>query len=233
VGIVAFDLKAVHLHYVIGFEEPYASKTLSKQIGSINYQDLKPNVLIAAFNGGFKFRHGNFGSMANGFISAPLRDGLSAIAIYKDGSVRIGEWGSDIRNSTDLIAVRQNGPLLIQNGNITQQVDSPKYWGYTLSGDTVTWRSGLAISQDGRALFYFAGPSISAPILASAMMAVHPQSAMQLDINNYWVHFVTIHMVDGQLDSVPLFPKDMSDGKNRYLYPYSRDFFYVTSLAGN
>jgi hypothetical protein len=229
VAVVAFDLHAVRLHYVIGFEEPYSSKQLPKQTGAIPSADMTPNGLVAAFNGGFKYRHGQFGSMSGGFTSAPIQVGLGSVAIYADGTVKIGQWGKDITNSPDLVAVRQNGPLLIQDGQISPLVDTAKYWGYTLSGDTVTWRSGIALSPEGRTLYYFAGPSLSAPTLAATMLAVHPQSAMQLDINNYWVHFVAIQSANNKLDSLPLFPKVMVDGKNRFLQPYARDFFYVTA----
>ncbi len=81
-------------------------------------------------------------------------------------------------------------------------------------------------------MYYFVGPSLITRTLADAMMAVHPQTAMQLDINNYWVHFIVIKEINNQLQGVPLFPKDMAEHKDRYLYAYPRDFFYVTSASG-
>lgn len=233
VGVVAFDLHAARLHYEIGFEDPYASKTIPRQRGVIPSADLQPGVLLAAFNGGFKYRHGHFGSMANGLTSAPMRDGLGTIAIYRSGAVKLGAWGKEITASPDLIAARQNGPLLIENGQPSALVDSPEYWGYTLSGATVTWRSGVAISPDGRTLYYIAGPSLSAPTLAAAIAALHPQAAVQLDINEYWTFFTAFSAAGSDsssagLVSQPLFPKAMADGHNRFFQPYARDFFYVT-----
>ena len=90
--------------------------------------------------------------------------------------------------SPDIVALRQNGPLVIKNGLITHQVDDPRYWGYTVSYGTVTWRSGIAIDESGTTLYYFAGSYLSIHTLAQAMMAVHSWNAMQLDINNFWVN---------------------------------------------
>ena len=51
---------------------------------------------------------------------------------------------------------------------------------------------------------------------------------MQLDINTYWVHFVAVRDQDGKRTLEPLFPNMMKYNIDRYLHPYSRDYFYVT-----
>ena len=51
---------------------------------------------------------------------------------------------------------------------------------------------------------------------------------MQLDINNYYVHFTRFAVQDGKLIAVPLLPKEMVDNVGRFLESYSRDFFYLT-----
>ena len=228
-GIVAFDLVKIRLHFVLGFSEPYAEGVAKKGMGKIPAQDLVPGKLLAAFNGGFKYQHGNFGAMADGYTSAPPKNGLATLAIYSDGHIRMGVWGDDIIPSSDMVAYRQNGVLVIQNGEVTQAVNSPTYWGYTVSSGTVTWRSGLAISKDGNTLYYFAGPYIDINDLSKAMMTVNPQIAMQLDINNFWVHFTAFQDLNGIIQSLALFPKEMSSNLDRYLNQYSRDFFYVTT----
>jgi hypothetical protein len=229
-GIVAFDLEKIRLHFVLGNAEPYAQGVPKQGTGKIPAQDLVSSRLLAAFNGGFKYQHGNFGAMADGFTSAPPKDGLATLAIYQDGTFRMGVWGQDINPSSDMLAFRQNGALVIQNGAVTQAVsDSKSYWGYTVSKGTVTWRSGLAISPDGKTLYYFAGQYLDINTLSAAMMTVKPQTAMQLDINNFWVHFTAFSDWNGQIVSQTLFPKEMSSGQNRFLNPYSRDFFYITT----
>jgi hypothetical protein len=228
-GIVAFDLAQTRLHFVLGFAEPYAPGIKKMGTGKIPAQDLLPGKLLATFNGGFKYKQGDFGAMADGYTSAPPRNGLGTLAIYRDGHIRLGVWGQDITDSPDLVAFRQNGPLVIQNGELNTAVEDPTQWGFTISGETVTWRSGLAISQDGRTLYYFAGPYIDIADLAKAMQAVNPQAAMQLDINNFWVHFTTFKVDNGKLAPVALFPKEMASNLERYLSPYPRDYFYVTT----
>jgi hypothetical protein len=229
-GIVAFDLEKIRLHFVLGNAEPYAPGVAKNGTGKIPVQDLVPGRLLAAFNGGFKYQHGNFGAMVDGFVSAPPQDGLATLAIYQDGTLRMGVWGRDIIPSSDMVAFRQNGALVIQNGEVTQAVsDTNSYWGYTVSKGTVTWRSGLAIGQDGKTLYYFAGPYLDINALSKAMMAVKPQTAMQLDINNFWVHFTAFQDWNGKNVSQALFPKEMSSSLNRFLNSYSRDFFYITT----
>jgi hypothetical protein len=228
-GIVAFDLEHIHLHFVLGFAEPYAEGVKKSSTGKIPDQDLLPGKLLAAFSGGFKNEHGGFGAMADGFTSAPAKNGLGTLAIYKDGHIRMGVWGEDITDSPDLVAFRQNGPLVIQNGTLNKAVEDPTQWGYTISGETVTWRSGLALGQDGKTLYYFAGPYIDIASLAKAMQTVNPQTAMQLDINNFWVHFTAFQDKDGKIVTQALFSKEMESNLERYLSPYPRDFFYVTT----
>jgi hypothetical protein len=226
-GVVAINLARVHLHYVIGWGDPYARGVAKKSTGLIPKKDLIPVFLLAGFNGGFKFEHGGFGSRADDFTSVPPKDGLGTIAIYQDGRVRMGAWNMDFSTSADMTDYRQNGPLVIQDQKITDLVDDPTLWGEVISGGTVTWRSGLAMSQDMRTLYYFAGPFLSIQTLAKAMAAVNPQDAMQLDINPSWVLFTAFRPSGGKLVSDPLFPKDMNRNRNRYLGPNVRDFFYI------
>jgi hypothetical protein len=129
-----------------------------------------------------------------------------------------------------MVAWRQNCSLVIQDGKMNPlvNVDSAEYWGANLNGATVTWRSGIGISADGNTLYYFAGPSMTANVLATAMMAAHVQTGMQLDINNYWVHFTAIRVdATGKMVADPLFPSDMFSSVDRYLKPYARDYFYI------
>jgi len=61
------------------------------------------------------------------------------------------------------------------------------------------------------------------------MLAVNPQTAMQLDINNFWVHFTAFKNDNGTFAAEALFPKEMASNLERFLNPYPRDFFYVTT----
>ncbi len=229
VGIVAFDLTRVKLNYVLGLTEPTSTVNVPRT-GQIPAADQVPGYLLAAFNGGFKTVHGHFGVFAEGQVLVPPIDGMATLAIYTDGSLRIGEWGKDMNFSPDMVVYRQNCPLMVQDGQINPLVynNSINDWGGTISGNIVTFRSGIGISQDGKTLYYFAGNTLIMPALANAMLDTGAYQAMQLDINNYYVHFTSFEVQDGQLTGVSLLPKEMVDNINRYLVGFAHDFFYIT-----
>jgi hypothetical protein len=230
VAVVAIDLAHTRLHYVLGSDEPYSPDSPPRS-GAIPSGDLLAGRLLATFNGGFKATHGHFGAMADGITALPPRDGLGTLAIYKDGAVRMGEWGAEIAPSADIIAWRQNGPLVIHNSEINPRIynDSPKDWGYTVTDVSPTLRSGIALSADGKTLYYLVGPRLTMEALAKSMLAAGAANGMQLDINNFWVLFVTIHSENGKLAPEPLLPDQMKEFLGRYLHPYTRDYFYVTA----
>jgi hypothetical protein len=230
VAVVAIDLTKTRLHYVLGSDEPYSPGSPPRS-GAIPSGYLVAGRLLATFNGGFKATHGHFGAMADGITALPPRDGLATLAIYKDGTVRMGEWGTEIIPSMDITAWRQNGPLVIHNGQINPRIynDSPKDWGYTVTDVSPTLRSGIALSADGKTLYYLVGPRLTMEALAKSMLAAGAANGMQLDINNYWVLFVTIHAENGKLVPEPLLPDQMKEFLDRYLHPYTRDYFYLTA----
>ena len=229
VGIVAFDLTRTHLHYEPGILEPVPSISVPRT-GQIPEADRIPGTLLAAFNGGFKTVHGYYGVFTDATELVPPIDGMGTIVIYKDGSTQIGEWGTDLKYTSDMDVYRQNCPLMVNNGEINPQVynNSVNDWGGTISGNIVTFRSGIGISQDGRTLYYFAGNTLTMPALARAMQDTGAYQAMQLDINNYYVFFTSFEFQGSQLVGIPLLPKEMIDNMNRYLDGFSHDFFYIT-----
>ena len=233
VAIVAFDLQATRLHFVLGSQEPRSSVAIDRP-GTIPAADLKAGSLLAAFNGGFKAEHGHFGVVVDGTTLIPPRPGLGTVAIFSNGQVRIGAWGSDINASSQAMVYRQNGPLLIHNGQINAHTadNSPQDWGYTVGGKTATWRSGLGISADGRTLYYVAGPSLTLPALAQSLSEAGAVQAVQLDINDYWVRFDAFQAGKSGLEATPLFDSMKSQADQRYLRGFNRDFFYVTANAG-
>jgi hypothetical protein len=227
---VAFDLNTTKLHFVLGTTEPYSPNSAPRS-GAIPASDRVPGVLLAMFNGGFKAHQGMFGAMANGEVALPPKDGLGTLAIDQNGNVSIGAWGKDINATTNWAAWRQNGPLIIHQGAITPKVSHPlpTDWGDTVGGTVPVWRSGIGLSADGKTLYYVCGPSLTVEALANSLLALGAANAMQLDINNYWVHFVGVTTDGSKLILHPLFPAQMKQNIDRYLWHYERDYFYVTS----
>ncbi|MGB8214231.1 MAG: phosphodiester glycosidase family protein [Anaerolineales bacterium] len=232
VAVVAIDLTRTRLHFVLGTIEP-AGTNQQPRTGYIPKDDRGANVLLAAFNGGFKARNGEFGAMADGVTALPPRDGLGTVMLYQDGTVRLGAWGTDVNLTPDVVAFRQNGPLVVQQGVINAQIydNSPEDWGYTVKDVSPTVRSGIGLSKDNATLYYFCGPSLSMEMLAKSMQAAGAWNAIQLDINDYWVLFVKFQPSGWNLIPEALLPKLMVENLDRYLWNYSRDYFYVTGDA--
>jgi hypothetical protein len=228
-AIVAFDLTRTRLHFVLGLEEP-GREGGPHGYGVIPAEDKVPGKLLAAFNGGFIAEHGAYGAMANGVMPLAGSAGLATLGIYKDGSVKVGEWKTDLFPEEDWEAWRQNAPSIIHNGLRNPAVDTgnPFDWGANLDGATVTLRSGVGLNEDNTVLYYFAGPKLSTPVLADAMQAVGVHNGMLLDINPTHAHFTAMRSVDGNIVPEPLYEEEMNVWVDRYLRQWSQDFFYVT-----
>ena len=230
-ALVRIDLKAAQLHLLAGTQEPISTVKLARP-GLIPAADQRNSMLLAAFNGGFKAANGAFGmGVDNTVLLAPV-DGLATLAIYRDGHVQLGSWGTDITASPNIAAWRQNCPLLLAGGKPTAdtELDDPKLWGHTVGNKIATWRSGLGLSADGRYLIYAAGDDLTVPALAQALALGGASRAMQLDINSWWVRFVT-YTTDPTTHR-PTAQKlltDMIGDKRQFLIADSRDFFYVTA----
>ncbi len=237
VALVRMDLSMLQLHTMPGVLEPsHAPQVVSAfpARGMIPVSDQKQ--LVAAFNGGFKAVNGNFGMMLDGVTILPARPNMGTVAIYKDGHVQIGVWGKDIVPSPDMVAYRQNCPALIDAGQLNPdlQYNNRNEWGYTGNTD-ITWRTGLGITQDGKYLIYAVGNGTSAMTLAQVLQKAGAYAAVQLDINQFYAHFVTYQPVNNpssstgpQLVAERLLDKMINETRI-YLTPVVRDFFYVTA----
>lgn len=181
--------------------------------------------LIAAFNGGFQGKDGHYGMEVNGTTYVPLRANLPVIRLFKDGRADLVTYDGK-PFPTDVIAARQNGPLLLSNGKdsiqTTQGID---LWAGTADGGYITWRSGLGFTADGN-LIYAVGPSLTPTALADALRLGSAQTALQLDINPFWVRFMVYTWKGTSYSSAKLIPA-LADGGQPYLTGYEKDFFYL------
>jgi hypothetical protein len=231
VALVRMDLSRLQLHAVPGFIEPAHPSGIDGLIPDIGVvPPAAYDGLVAGFNGGFKGLHGHYGMMVDGVTLLPPIDGMATVALYQDGSVRMGAWGRDLFGSPDMVAFRQNCPPLLDSGEINPALtnDARGAWGYTNSSD-ITWRTGLGLSQDSRYLIYAVGNGTNALFLAKALQEAGAYSAMQLDINQYYAHFVIYGRgPDGRPQASELLSQ-MLDDPRIFLQPDPRDFFYLTS----
>jgi hypothetical protein len=198
--------------------------------GLIPTTDTLSGRLLAVLNGGFKYADGAYGLMSGGAVFVPPTWGAATIAVTRDGKVFMGSWGLDRRltgANTRLAAWRQNAGLLIDRGRIASRARNESNWGLSIMNDTYTWRSAIGLSNH-HTLIYVAGGSLSAATLAQALRAAGATSAMQLDINPFWVRaFTYTQDAAGRLTATALDPAMPGTGLE-YLYGDSRDFFYLT-----
>jgi hypothetical protein len=234
IALVRIDLSRLQLHMMPGFLEPSHTAEVQRQFPNLGLMPASDQSrLIAAFNGGFKGINGHFGMMVNGVTLLPPLPGLATMAIYRDGHVEIGSWGNDLLPSQDIVAYRQNCPLILQNGQLNPQVavDNRLIWGQTVGNHDVTWRTAVGISRDGRYLIYAVGNASTVQTLAQALQEAGAYNAMQLDINRHYAHFVT-YQPNGNAQ-IPLkavqFLSQMESDPTIYLVAHSRDFFYLTT----
>ena len=236
VALVRMDLSVLSLHMTPGTIEPAHPSGIDQKLPSIGMVPPQADsTLVAAFNGGFKAVHGHYGMMVNGITLLPAQAGLATLAIYQDGRVRIGAWGTDITQTADLVSFRQNCPPLIDNGAINPLLssDARGRWGFTNNQD-ITWRTAVGITRNGRFLIYAVGNGTNAEFLAQALQQAGANSAMQLDINQYYAHFVTYGPAtasssNGDNLQAERLLQEMIDERQLYLTPGARDFFYVTA----
>ncbi len=231
VALVALDLSRVRLEYVPGTAEP-ASDVKIARTGKIPDADRREGILLAVFNGGWQTRHGAFGVMIDGQILVPMRSRMGTLAIYPDGRIRIGRWGDDFTSCEGFSVLRQNGPMIVDHGQINPLTDedSNATWGATVSGGAATWRSAIGIDLENRVLYYAVGWSMSVGPLARALRAARVHFAFQLDIHYYWVLFGTVAFTKGEPAVTPLL-EQMKDDVNRYLGASRRDYFYLASAS--
>ncbi|MBU6447525.1 phosphodiester glycosidase family protein [Patescibacteria group bacterium] len=225
VSIVKMDMSQLMLGSVAGTVEP-GGKVGKYGTGKVPKNIIRSNNLVAAFDGGFQYRDGAYGMIVGNTTYLPLKNDLGTIAGYNNGKIKIFNYtGQNLGNNTTF--VRQNGPMLIENGNImVTNPDSRKLWGRVIGASTYTWRSGIGITRKGN-LIFAAGNNLSPQTLAQALRAAGAINAIQLDINPYWVRFNIFNSIGpGKYNSAPL-NKDMKDGSKEYLSGYQKDFFYV------
>jgi len=148
--------------------------------------------LDAAFNGGFRTQDSNGGYFTDRRMIAPLRPGAASFVVYRDGSVTIGAWGSQVKMSAGVASVRQNLDLIVNNGRTVPGLlaNDNSQWGATLGGAFYVWRSGIGVTRDG-ALVYVGGPSLAISSLADLLVDAGAVRAMELDINTDWVQYST------------------------------------------
>ena len=226
-GIVSLDQRLVKFQLRPGVEDP----------GPGNWKAqpwIPPGTrtgLLATFNGGFKLDSSGGGFYLNGASKGSLVNGVASVAYYRNGTIKIGIWGRDLRMTPNVVGVRQNLKLIVDHGKIPANVNQNVLgaWGATLGGGYYVWRSGIGITKGGRVIFIY-GPGLIVQTLADLMRRAGAVEAMQLDINPEWMSFDYYKANGHPAGPTPHAVLPTQQGSAyRYYSVYSRDFTVVYS----
>lgn len=194
------------------------------------------STLVAAFNAGFQMDAGNVGGYyTDNKTIIPLQNGLASFVIYKDGSVTIGSWGQQVTMSPDVVSVRQNLPLIVDNGKPVPGLNAndTSQWGATLGDQVYVWRSGVGETANG-ALVYVGGSGLNITDVANLLVAAGAVRGMELDINTDWVNFASYDPSTPDGQATPANGTDllnsMTGQPDRYFQSdWTRDFFTMSA----
>lgn len=225
VTVAQIDTSKIAMGIVAGTKEPGGA--VGKPGPGVVPKDIVDSgKLVAAFDGGFQYRDGQYGMIVGNTTYLPLQTNLGTIIGYKDGTLKIVDYiGQPLGNNVAF--VRQNCPILIDAGHLAVSDQKNKaLWGRTPTTDIYTWRSGIGLNKNGDLLFAV-GNNLTPTTLALALQAAGAVNAIQLDINPSWVRFNIFESVGGGQYTTSTLTRDLKDGSTSYLHGYSKDFFYL------
>ncbi len=221
-GLAWIDTKRTTLTLNPGRLEP--SVPLPR--GSMDVPSADRPRLLATFNSGFKLSDSHGGFAVNGHTYAPLRDGQGTIVGYDNGSVDVVDWRYGSSVPPGVAFARQNLPLIVEEGRPSPNIANTAEWGATVGNAVLVWRSAIGVDRHGN-LIYAAGEDQTVASLARALIHAGAVRAMELDINSYWVTFIS-YGAPGALGPSKLL-EGMERPATRYLEPDDRDFFALYS----
>ncbi|HEY7960308.1 MAG TPA: hypothetical protein VID29_00165 [Solirubrobacteraceae bacterium] len=219
-GVAWIDTSRATVSLYPGRQEP----SVSIPRGGMDVPSRYRHRLLATFNSGFKLADANGGFALGGHTYAPLRAGQATFVRYTDGRVDIRAWHGGPRAGGDVVFARQNLPLIVERARPNPNLNDGPQWGATLGNAIQVWRSGIGVDRRGN-LIYAAANDQTVGSLARILIHAGAVRAMELDINSYWVSFIS-YAHAGALDPSNLLG-EMSRSPSRYLTPDDRDFFAV------
>lgn len=232
VYVVAMDLSRLAIGLVPGRDEPKSDIPPNRHIGKVPESEIPK--LVAITNGGFKRKHGMHGMKLGDDVYVPPLPNACALAMTKDGAIRVATWTRLADIEPSLAWYRQNGPCLVEDGAVTDAARAPFHgatWGAAQEGDKDIRRSAYGISKDGKTLYFAIGDGVDPETLAVALVAAGIEAACQFDINFSFTRIVLLEPDDaGGFKATNPLP----NVKNMVFAPLEgwkthaeRDFFYI------
>jgi len=221
-GLAWIDTKRTRLTLNPGRLEP----SVELPRGAMDVPESARGTLLATFNSGFKLTDSHGGFAVNGHTYAPFTNGQGTIVGYDNGTVGVINWtyGPDIPAGVSF--ARQNLPLIVNEGRPSPDIGNSSDWGTTVGNAILVWRSAIGVDAHGN-LIYAAGDHQTVASLANVLIRAGGVRAMELDINSYWVTFISYGSIDGEGPTKLL--EGMERPATRYLEPDDRDFFALYS----
>jgi len=180
--------------------------------------------LLATFNSGFKLSDSGGGFVLGGHTYARMQNGTATLVGYSGGRVDVIDWHYGPIAPRTVLFARQNLPLIVNHGRLNPELNDGPQWGATLGNAILVWRSAVGVDARGNLIYAGANDQTVASI-ARVLQRAGAVRAMELDINSYWVSFIS-YGAPGARDATNLLP-EMSRSPLRYLEPDDRDFFAV------
>jgi hypothetical protein len=155
-----------------------------------------------------------------------MQNGQGTLVGYTNGQVDVLNWQNGSPAPANVAFARQNLPLIVDEGKPNPSLSNGAEWGATVGNAILVWRSALGVDSRGN-LIYAAGEDQTVSSLAKALIRAGAVRAMELDINSYWVSFITYGLPGGE-QAKNLLP-GMTRSSGRYLEPDDRDFLAIYS----
>jgi hypothetical protein len=236
--LVAMDMRQLDLAMEAGTEDP-KPLTGGHGPGRIPRDPAVASRVVAAFNGGFKTEHGNYGMMVDKRVLLPPQPNAASVVVLADRRVAFGTWGDThdvggIRGvaDDDIVSFRQNLDPLVDRGEVNPL--GRALWGYTLPGTTMqTERSGMCVTDGGQVIYAW-GDDLSGTTLGKALKLAGCSYAMHLDMNPHHTGFIfsKIGELKGHNYKSELLTPLMTVSPDRYIEYAPKDFFYVLMHDG-
>ncbi|MEI6700314.1 MAG: phosphodiester glycosidase family protein [Actinomycetota bacterium] len=226
-SVSRFRSKVTGLNLHVGSEDPVTRPGQVPPGAGNSVDATELPVLVGVFNGGFKHPADLGGFFVRGVSIHPLVAGVASAVLYSDGSTEIGHWETSVPNpQKQVVSVRQNLPLLlVEHGQVNPAAATSGNWGATLGISPVVARSALGVDSSGNVVVADSMHATAAT-LARAMVSAGAVTAMETDINPYWVMLDTASHPGGTLvQRVP----GQWHAPTVFLNGWTRDFFTVVA----
>ena len=221
VGVLWMDPTLVKGVLHPGTEDPGGDWSVPTSV-----DDAEQRTVVSAFSAGFRLQGDSHGGWyLDDKEARPLVPGAASLVIHKNGTTDVGAWGTEVRMSPDVAAVRQNLIPLVDHGVVdpTCATGGTKEWGSTVGQAAYINRSAFGVTASG-AEIYVGGPALSVCTLGDILRSAGAVRGMELDINPAWVSGAYFHPTGKpRPDAFQLFPGEQV-GAQHYLQTSGRDF---------